>query len=76
MIILIIYKKKLEKKYKIQNTLKNYIKQQKTIFLKYTFTNNNYIQNHQKKKTIPHYYKNIHINTINYKNINQTNILQ
>ena len=38
MIILMVCKGKLEGKYEIQSTLKDYMKQQETVFLKYAFT--------------------------------------
>lgn len=41
MIMLMVCKGKLEGKYEIQSTLKDYMKQQETVFLKYAFTNDN-----------------------------------
>lgn len=76
MIILMVCKGKLEGKYEIQSTLKDYMKQQETVFLKYAFTNDNFVQNHQRREAVPHYYKNVHVSAVNCGNISQADVLQ
>ena len=76
MIILMVCKGKLEGKYEIQSTLKDYMKQQETVFLKYAFTNDNYIQNHQRRESVLHYYKNVHVSAVNCGNISHADVLQ
>lgn len=61
MIIFMVCKGKLKGKYIIQSTLKNYMKQQETVFLKYAFTN---------------HYNNVHVSAVNYGNISHADVLQ
>lgn len=76
MIIFMICKGKLEGKYIIQSTLKNYMKQQETVFLKYVFTNDNYFQIHQRREAVPHNYNNVHVGAVNCGNISHADVLQ
>lgn len=76
MIIFMVYKGKLEGKYIIQSTLKNYMKQQETVFLKYAFTNDNYFQIHQRREAVPHNYNNVHVSAVNCGNISHADVLQ
>lgn len=52
------------------------MKQQETVFLKYAFTNDNYVQNHQRREAVPHYYKNVHVSAVNCGNISHADVLQ
>lgn len=76
MIILMVCKGKLEGKYEIQSTLKDYMKQQETVFLKYAFTNDNYVQNYQRREAVPQNCKNVHVSAVNCGNISQADVLQ